>query len=176
MIRKTVLLAGVTAALLTAAPALAQDAPAAPTAPAAQAQSQGSLQLQPGSSVKGSDGAVLGALEGVQTNASGEQELTVRGSDGSLRGVALGGLRQEGSDVVVGVTSAEFATSPVVTEDAPTTTDGTAPSPSDPAATPAPNEPNTWTAPATPAPAPTEPAEPSATPTPDTAAPPTPQG
>lgn len=138
MIRKTVLLAGVTAALLTAAPALAQDAPA--PAPAAEAQAQGSLQLQPGSSVKGSDGSVLGALEGVQTNAAGEQELTVRGTDGALRGVALGGLRQEGSDVVVGVTSAEFATSPVVEETAPATTDGTAPTPdstSNPAPTPA---------------------------------------
>ncbi|MGV3578633.1 superoxide dismutase [Brevundimonas sp.] len=150
MIRKTVLLAGVTAALFTAAPALAQDAmsPAAPqTAPTAQAQASGSIQLQPGSSVKGSDGSVLGTLEGVQNNAAGEQELTVRGSDGALRGVGLAGLTQSGTDVVVGVTSAEFATSPVVEESAPASTDGTAPAPGDaatnPEPAPAPAEPTT---------------------------------
>lgn len=160
MIRKTALLAGAAVALLTAAPALAQDATAPQQAPA-EAQSQGSLQLQPGASVKGSDGAVLGALEGVQTNAAGEQELTVRGSDGALRGVALGGLRQEGSDVVVGVSSAEFATSPVVEEDAPATTDGTAPAPD---------------ATANPTPAPTEPTPPvEPAPQPDGLTPPTPQ-
>lgn len=138
MIRKTVLLAGVTAALLTAAPALAQEAPAAPPAPAAEAQASGSIQLQPGSSVKGSDGSVLGTLEGVQSNAAGEQELTVRGSDGSLRGVGLAGLTQSGSDVVVGISSAEFATSPVVEESAPATTDGTAPAPGDTTTNPEP--------------------------------------
>ena len=145
MIRKTVLLAGVTAALLTAAPALAQEAPAAPPAPAAEAQASGSIQLQPGASVKGSDGSVLGTLEGVQNNAAGEQELTVRGSDGSLRGVGLAGLTQNGSDVVVGITSAEFATSPVVEDSAPATTDGAAPAPGDTTAAPepAPTEPTT---------------------------------
>ena len=155
MIRKTVLLAGVAAALLTAAPAFAQDA-AAP-APAAQAAASGSIQLQPGSSVKGSDGSVLGTLEGVQSNAAGEQELTVRGADGDLRGVPLGGLTQQGADVVVGISSAEFNTAPVVEESAPASTDGTAPTASDPAANPTP--------------APTEP-----TPEPDGATPPTPQG
>lgn len=136
MIRKTVLLAGVAAALLTAAPAFAQDVPA--TAPTAEAQAQGSIQLQPGSNVKGSDGAVLGTLEGVQANAAGEQELTVRGADGDLRGVPLGGLTQQGADVVVGISSAEFSTAPVVEEAAPATTDGTAPTPSDPTANPSP--------------------------------------
>ena len=162
MIRKTILLAGVTAALLTAAPAFAQDAPAAPTAPAAQAQ--GSIQLQPGSSVKGSDGTVLGTLEGVQSNAAGEQELTVRGADGDLRGVPLGGLTQQGADVVVGWSSAEFNTALVVEEAAPATTDGMAPTPSDPAANPAP--------------APTEPTEPKTDDAsePDGATVPTPQG
>ena len=133
MIRKTVLLAGVTAALFTAAPALAQDA--APTAPAAAA-TQGTLQLQPGANVKGSDGAILGKLEGVQNNAAGEQELTVRGPDGDLRGVPLGGLTQEGADVVVGWTAAEFNTAPVVEDAAPATTDGSVPAAGDPAATP----------------------------------------
>ena len=147
MIRKTVLLAGVTAALFTAAPALAQDAPAAP--PAAAAQASGSIQLQPGSSVKGSDGSVLGTLEGVQSNAAGEQELTVRGADGDLRGVPLGGLTQQGSDVVVGWSSAEFNTAPVVEESAPASTDGMAPAPGDTTSpTPAPTDP-TSTDPAT---------------------------
>ena len=164
MIRKTVLLAGVAAALLTAAPALAQDAAAPAAAPqTAPAAAQGSLQLQPGASVKGSDGTVLGALEGVQNNAAGEQELTVRGSDGALRGVPLGGLRQEGADVVVGISSAEFSTFPVVEDAAPATTDGTAPTPSEPGVTPAPTEPTT--------------AEPTDDTTPpDGGTPPTPQG
>lgn len=139
MIRKTVLLAGVTAALLTAAPALAQDA----TTPPAAAESQGSLQLQPGANVKGSDGAVLGALEGVQNTAAGEQQLTVRGADGALRGVPLGGLRQDGADVVVGISSAEFQTAPVVDDAAPATTDDAAPSAGEPSTPPLPTEPET---------------------------------
>ena len=149
MIRKTVLLAGVTAALFTAAPALAQDAPAVPPAATAEAQASGSIQLQPGSSVKGSDGSVLGTLEGVQSNAAGEQELTVRGADGGLRGVPLGGLTQQGSDVVVGWSSAEFSSAPVVEESAPAGADGMAPAPGDTASpTPAPTDP-TSTDPAT---------------------------
>ncbi len=164
MIRKTVLLAGAALALLTAAPAFAQDAPAA--APAAEAQAQGSIQLQPGSNVKGSDGTVLGTLEGVQSNAAGEQELTVRGADGDLRGVPLGGLTQQGADVVVGWSSAEFNTAPVVEEAAPATTDGTAPTAGDPTANPSP--------------VPGEPvAKPEATDDtsePDSSTPPTPQG
>jgi hypothetical protein len=161
MIRKTILLAGVAAALLTAAPAFAQDAPA--TAPAAEPQAQGSIQLQPGSNVKGSDGTVLGTLEGVQSNAAGEQELTVRGPDGDLRGVPLGGLTQQGADVVVGISSAEFSTAPVVEEAAPATTDGMAPTPSDPTAnpTPVPGEPE---------------AKPDTSAEPDGSTPPTPQG
>ena len=162
MIRKTVLLAGVTAALLTAAPALAQDAPASAPQTAPTAQAEGSLQLQPGASVKGSDGAVLGTLEGVQSNAAGEQELTVRGADGDLRGVPLGGLTQQGADVVVGISSAEFNTAPVVEEAAPVGENGDVPAAGDPTANPAP--------------APTEPttmAEPA--PEPDGATPPTPQ-
>lgn len=165
MIRKTVLLAGVTAALFTAAPALAQDAMAPATTPqtAPAAQAQGSLQLQPGASVKGSDGAVLGTLEGVQNNAAGEQELTVRGADGDLRGVPLGGLTQQGADVIVGWSSAEFSTAPVVEEAAPATTDGSAPTAGDPSANPSP--------------VPGEPeAKPDTTTEPDGSTPPSPQG
>ncbi|WP_426037832.1 superoxide dismutase [Brevundimonas sp. DC300-4] len=164
MIRKTVLLAGVTAAFLTAAPALAQDAmapAAAQTAPTAQAQ--GSLQLQPGSSVTGSDGTVLGTLEGVQSNAAGEQELTVRGADGDLRGVPLGGLTQQGADVVVGISSAEFNTAPVVEEAAPAGETRTVPAAGDPAANPSPTS------------APAEPKTTDDTREPDGSTPPTPQ-
>lgn len=119
MIRKTALLTGIAGLMLTAAPALAQDAttaPAAQTPPAAE--SSGTLSLQPGSDVKGSDGSVLGKLEGVQNNAAGEQELTVRGADGQLRGVPLGGLKQEGTGVSVAWTSAQYQAAPAITDDA----------------------------------------------------------
>ncbi len=112
MLRKTALLAGVAAAFLISAPALAQDpapsqtpdAPATQTAPAAPQ----SLTLQPGATVRGSDGAELGKLEGARRNAAGQQELTVRGTDGLLRAVPLNGLKQDGADVVVGWTTAEY--------------------------------------------------------------------
>ena len=104
---KTALLAGA-AAFMTAAPALAQETTPAPAAaPAAAASSQQSLSLNPGSSVSGPDGE-LGKLEGVQNNAEGKQELTVRGADGQLRAVPLSGIRQEGTGVVVAYTKAEF--------------------------------------------------------------------
>ncbi len=126
MIRKTVLLTGIAGAILFAAPALAQDAmsptpvpdqnPVATAAP--QAAPSGALQLQPGTNVKGSDGSVLGKLEGVRSNDAGEQELTVRGTDGQLRGVPLGGLSQEGADVAVAWTTAEFTAAPTLSADA----------------------------------------------------------
>lgn len=141
---KTALLAGAVGAVLTAAPALAQEAAAPAQETAAPAQQ--SLQLTPGATVRGPDGA-LGQLEGVQANAEGGQELTVRGADGQLRAVPLSGIRQEGSGVVVAYTKAEFdAASPIA---------GAAPA--DPAAAPA----------ATPAPSAdplAEPTDPSATP------------
>lgn len=147
---KTALLAGAAAAFLTAAPALAQDAPPAPTTPAPAPEAPAapqSLTLTPGATVRGAD-AELGKLEGVQNNAQGQQELTVRGADGQVRGVPLAGIRQEGADVVVAYTKAEF--------------DAAAPIPSAPAsAAPAP----TPSAPAT-DPATTEPADPSTTPDP----------
>jgi hypothetical protein len=154
---KTALLAGAAAAFMTAAPALAQDTTPSPAAaPAAAASSQQSLSLNPGSSVSGPDGE-LGKLEGVQTNAEGKQELTVRGADGQLRAVPLSGIRQEGTGVVVAYTKAEFdAAAPIAAAPA-------APA-ADPAAAPAPtSEPAVEpTDPATPAPdsaspAPTEP-------------------
>lgn len=126
MIRKTLLLTGIAGLMLTAAPAFAQDAaatPAAQTPPAAA--SSGTLSLQPGSDVKGSDGSVLGKLVGVQNNAAGEQELTVRGADGQVRGVPLGGLKQDGAGVSVAWTSTEYQAAPAI---ASTPSSSTAPS------------------------------------------------
>lgn len=113
MLRKTALLAGGAAALLISAPAFAQDAvPSAQTSDASATQAAPaapqSLTLKPGATVRGSDGAELGKLEGARRNEAGQQELTVRGADGLLRAVPLNGLKQDGADVVVGWTTAEY--------------------------------------------------------------------
>lgn len=128
MIRKTMLLTGV-GALLLATPAFAQDTLATTpgatveTTVAAQAEASAetaapqSLTLQPGSTVMGSDGVELGKLEGARANANGEQELTVRGTDGQLRAVPLAGLMQHGADVMVGWTGAEFSAAAAISAD-----------------------------------------------------------
>jgi hypothetical protein len=166
MIRKTALMAGVAGALMFAAPAIAQeapqDAPAAP--PAAEAAQPQTLTLTPGASVKSEDGSVLGTLEGARNAPDGSQELTVRGADGQVRAVALAGLRQDGADVVVAQTQADFNASPAVQADttpAPSSQPPAVPEPVDPA------QPDTTTDPMTPpdtaAPEPSEPlAEPQA--------------
>ena len=128
--RKTALLTGVAGLLLMTAPAFAQDSTApqtqdpAPAPAAAQpaaeqpAAANPTLTLQPGSDVKGSDGTVLGQLEGARNTEAG-QELTVRGADGQLRGVPVsGGVRQDGAGVAVGWTSAQFAAAPSITDSA----------------------------------------------------------
>lgn len=120
MIRKTALLYSMTGALMIAAPAMAQEQPqdmATPPAPAeAPAQPQ-SLTLTPGSTVKSADGSELGKLVGAQNGANG-QELTVRGADGAVRAVALNGIRQEGSDIVVNATLSDFnAAAPIAGEE-----------------------------------------------------------
>ncbi|CAN5165916.1 hypothetical protein BH10PSE2_BH10PSE2_25650 [soil metagenome] len=124
MITKTTLLTGIAALTLISAPAFAQDtmAPAAPSSAPAQTApaAPGTLQLQPGSDVKGSDGTVLGKLEGVQNNAAGDQELTVRGTDGKLRGVPLGGLKPEGTGVSVAWSSTEYLAAPEIASPTPT--------------------------------------------------------
>lgn len=117
MIRKTALFAGIAGLMMTAAPAFAQDATPPAQEQAAPAQ-PGTLSLQPGADVKGSDGTVLGKLEGVQNNAAGEQELTVRGADGQLKGVPLGGLKPEGTGVAVAWSSTQFQSAPAITEPA----------------------------------------------------------
>jgi hypothetical protein len=156
--RKTAPLTGVAGLLLMTAPAFAQDgtAPQTPPAPAEAAppaaEQPQNLTLQPGSDVKGSDGAVLGQLEGARNTPAG-QELTVRGPDGQLRGVPVSsGVRQEGEGVAVGWTSAQFASAPSIND--------TASEVDEPAAAPMPDEPNASPAtPATPA-TPAVPAEP----------------
>ena len=125
--RKTALLTGVAGLFLMTAPAFAQDstapqtqepAPAAAAAAAQPAAEQPTLTLQPGSDVKGSDGTVLGQLEGARNTEAG-QELTVRGTDGQLRGVPVaGGVRQDGEGVAVGWTTAQFAAAPAITDSA----------------------------------------------------------
>lgn len=120
MTRKTSLLTAIAGSLLMAVPAVAQDpmSPPTQTPPAGTPEPSGTLQLQPGTNVRGADGAVLGRLEGVRTNDAGEQELTVRGSDGQVRAVPLGGLRQEGADVAVAWSTAEFQAAPAIAGDA----------------------------------------------------------
>ena len=125
MFAKTALLTGAAVLMLSAAPALAQDQ-MTPPAPETQAPTQapaapGTMQIQPGSDVKGSDGTVLGKLEGVQTVA-GAQQLKVRGADGVLRGVSLAGLKQDGAGVAVAATTAEFQAAPAINEPAPAAT------------------------------------------------------
>jgi len=151
--RKTALLTGVAGLFLMTAPAFAQDSTAPQTPPAAEtappageqaaADQPATLTLQPGSDVVGSDGTVLGQLEGARNGANG-QELTVRGADGQLRAVPVsGGVRQEGEGVAVGWTSAQFSAAPSLTD---SSTDV-----AEPAAPPMPAQPSTSSSSATPA-------------------------
>lgn len=141
---KNILLAGSAVAFLTAAPAMAQDT--TPPAPAPAAAQAPSLTLTPGATVRGADGE-LGKLEGVQTNGQGQQELTVRGADGQVRGVPLAGIRQDGADVVVGFTKAEYDAAAQVTgaptANPPAAESSTPPAeePIEPTEAPAPSEP-----------------------------------
>jgi len=126
--RRHALLSGVATAMLFAAPALAQDAtqsqgqsqdaqsptPASPRASSqGQTQSGNAVQVSPGMTVTGGDG-VLGTLVGVQTSASGQQELTVKGEDGQVRTVPLTGFKTENGGITVAATRAEYAASTVV--------------------------------------------------------------
>lgn len=119
---RNTLFAGAALALVFSAPALAQDAMSPSQEPAqepvaeATAETQQTLTLNPGSNVLGSDGATLGTLEGVRTNAEGQQELTVRGADGQIRGVPVNGIAQQGADVTVGWSADEFGAAEVIAE------------------------------------------------------------
>lgn len=149
--RKIALLTGAAGALMIAGPVLAQEAsppgrnpvpeqtapqnaptqtppaqsmPATPPAeaPAAQsAQSQAPIALNPGATVRGNDGE-LGKLEGVRVNAQGQQELTVRGADGQVRAVPLGGLQVNGGEISVETSLEQYQASPAIaSEQAPAT-------------------------------------------------------
>ena len=191
MIRKTALLAGVAGAMLFAAPALAQDATTTAAA-SAQTATPATLTLQPGATVKGEGGVELGKLQGVRTNAAGEQELEVRGADGQLRAVPLGGLQQDGDGLMVAWSKAQYDAAAVIQGSdhapatpvqpaapampaAPATTPGvpaTAPDPSMPAMPATPAAPAMPAAPATPANPPAgEPMDPAQPPVPNTTPP-----
>ncbi len=176
--RKTALLTGAAGLFLMTAPAFAQDSTApqtppptpAPTeaAPPATEQPQ-SLTLQPGSDVKGSDGTVLGQLEGARNTEAG-QELTVRGADGLLRGVPVsGGVRQDGTGVAVGWTSAQFSAAPAITDTAANVAEPAAP----PMPAPMTEQPGTTPPAPTPPtlPTPVEPSDPAPDESPDPAVP-----
>ncbi|WP_292109248.1 hypothetical protein [Brevundimonas sp.] len=166
--RKTALLTGVAGLFLMTAPAFAQDSTAPQTPPAGQAAEQQpaaqpeQLTLQPGSVVRDSAGAELGRLEGVRNGPSG-QELTVRGSDGQLRGVPIGGIRQDGDAIVVDFSSGEFMSAPAITDGAPGQTGTTPPAPAAPATPATPATPADPMQPGQPA-QPAQPAEPAAAP------------
>lgn len=126
MIRKTALLAGVAGALMIAAPALAQETtqdPAAdpmtqtePMTDSAQAEAEASSSVAPGAEVKASDGATLGILEGAGVDASGQQTLQIRGSDGQLREAPIDGAALDNGAVVLTWTEAEFQAAPAVSD------------------------------------------------------------
>jgi hypothetical protein len=157
---KIALMTGVAGAILFAGPllggaALAQEAsPPAPqqTPPTTQtpAASPSQVSLTPGQTVRGPDGE-LGKLEGIQVDAQGQQELTVRGADGQLRAVPLGGLQVNGSEVTVAWSLEQYQAAPAIAGAAPAPTSATPPTEGDAAA-----EPLTSTT------APTNPAAPSA--------------
>lgn len=118
MIRTNALLAGLAGAFIFTAPVLAQDATSSATPAAEQPAKPSSLTLTPGSSVKSKDGTELGKLVGVQAGASG-QELTVRGADGQVRGVAVTGIEAQGSDILVDATLADYQAATPIAEAAP---------------------------------------------------------
>ncbi|MDI6623572.1 MAG: hypothetical protein QME55_02485, partial [Brevundimonas sp.] len=131
--RKTALLTGVAGLFLMTAPAIAQDGTAPQTTPPAtppeQATQAPTLTLQPGMTVRGSDGD-LGVLVGARTNG-GNQQLTVQGADGTVRAVPIDGIRQEGDVVVVDFTLEQFGSADTVTQPAVPAT------PAEPGVTPA---------------------------------------
>ena len=175
--RKTALLSGVAGLLLMTAPAFAQDStapqtPPAPPAPATQPQEPmtpaapaptpaepQTLTLTPGAPVAAVDGTALGTLEGARSTPAG-QELTVRGTDGQLRGVPVsGGVEQNGPGVTVGWNAEQFQAAPAI--------EGAAPAPAETPTPPVPTS-EPMTPPDASAPTlPTEPTDPASPPTTD---------
>ena len=127
--RKTALLTGVAGLFLMSAPAYAQDGTAPQTPPSTATTQAPTLSLQPGATVRGSDGE-LGVLVGARLNG-GRQQLTVQGADGVVRAVPIDGIRQEGEVVVVDFTLEQYNAAETVTQPA------TPATPADPGVTPA---------------------------------------
>lgn len=172
--RKTALLSGVAGLLLMSAPAFAQDStapqtppappapatapqePMAPAAPATAPAQPQTLTLTPGAPVAGVDGTPLGTLEGARSTPAG-QELTVRGSDGQLRGVPVsGGVEQNGPGVTVGWNAEQFRAAPAIEGAAPAASKTAPPAPtSEPMTPPAASEPTLPAEPTDPASPPT---------------------
>lgn len=115
-------------AAFAALAALAMTTPAqAAVLQDAAAETPAPINLEPGAPVKGKDGAVLGHLQDVQVNASGAQELLVRGADRRLRAVPLTGIRQDGAGVAVDWTLADFMAARPIDETPSGTTTNSAP-------------------------------------------------
>lgn len=133
MISKTALLSGVAGAFLIAGSAMAQDMPADPMtetpAEATQAQEDGSVA--PGAEVRAADGASLGILEGAGVDASGQQTLQIRGSDGQLREAPIAGASLDNGAVVLTWSEAEFQAAPSVTDSTANVSGAEAPLPGD---------------------------------------------
>lgn len=159
--RKIALLTGVAGALF-AAPVLAQDAsagmaPAPVQTQTAEPAQDGGVTLQPGADVHGQDGVRLGALEGVQVNDAGQQELTVRGDDGLLRAVSVAGFRVDDGDVFLSASLEDYLAGDVLNDPNQGQGDAAAPTPP-PSVEPLPTEP----LPTEPLPTEPEPIEPEA--------------
>ncbi|MGV9009252.1 superoxide dismutase [Brevundimonas sp.] len=179
--RKTALLSGVAGLLLMTAPAFAQDStapqtPPAPPAPATAPQepmappaaatpaAPQTLNLSPGAPVNSADGVALGVLEGVRSTSAG-QELTVRGTDGQLRGVPVsGGVEQNGPGVNVGWSQTQFQAAPAIEGSASAPVTATPPAGAEPVSPAPTTEPMTPPDASTPT-LPPEPAEPATPPT-----------
>ncbi len=114
MIRKTALLAGVACALAISTPAFAQDAVIPPAGETPGAQPDGNqLALQPGAEVAGTDGVVLGRLDGAGQAADGSVALHVRAEDGSVKAVPAAGVSMNGATIVTGWSKAQFDAAPL---------------------------------------------------------------
>jgi len=116
--------AGAALAQETSPPAqdLEQRSPSGPVSTPPADPAPQALSLQPGTTVRGEGGTELGKLVGARLNDQGEQELTVRSTDGKLKAVPLGGLRLEGTEVHVSYSRAAYDAAPEVPEAEPAPT------------------------------------------------------
>ena len=109
MIRRMLLPAA--AILLLATPALAQDPPISPPSQTEPVPSQ-NPPFTTGSPVVAVDGAALGVLEHVETNAAGQATLHIRAADGTLKAAPGGDASVRNGTVTLSWTRAEFEAAP----------------------------------------------------------------